>query len=114
MTQDILFILPPDFADADATWYCRECAEVVGLLALYPQLHDLLDVRMIAYAKPRMDILDVLGPGAPQNCPMLIALDASAIDGVDFVPVRNRMIVDGALQIGRYLAARFGIGGPHP
>jgi hypothetical protein len=33
---------------------------------------------------------------------------------VTYIEVGTHKIVDGALQIGLYLAARHGIGGPHP
>ncbi len=114
MTQDILFLLPPDFEDMGKPWYCRECAEVVGLLALYPQLHEVLDVRLVDYPRPRGEIIETLRSDAQQNCPMLIAHDTAPIDGVEYISVGAHQIVDGAKQIGLYLAARHGIGGPHP
>jgi Protein of unknown function (DUF3088) len=114
MVQDIVFILPSDFEDAGQQWYCRECTEVVGLLAYFPQLHDVIDVRMVDYPRPRLLIAEELGSDAHQNCPMLIAADSAPIDGVTFIEVNGRKIVDGAKQIGLYLAARHGINGPHP
>jgi hypothetical protein len=115
MSKDILFILPADFEDMGKSWYCRDCAEIVGLLSYYQELHDVLDIRMVIdYPRPRADIIEALGSDAHQNCPMLIAADASPVEGVAYIDVNGRMIVDGASQIGRYLSARHGIGGPHP
>jgi hypothetical protein len=115
MAQDILFILPADFEDAGKSYYCRECAEIVGLLSYYQELHDQLDIRMVMdYPRPRRDIIEAVGSDAQQNCPMLIAADASPVEGVTYIELNGHKIVDGAKQIGLYLSARFGIGGPHP
>jgi Protein of unknown function (DUF3088) len=114
MAQDILFLLAADFEDSGQSYYCRECAEIVGLLSYYQELHEQLDIRMVIdYPRPRRDIIEALGSDAPQNCPMLIAADASPVDGVNYIEVNGHKIVDGALQVGLYLSARFGIGGPH-
>jgi Protein of unknown function (DUF3088) len=115
MAQDILFILPADFEDMGINWYCRECAEIVGLLSYYQELHEQLDIRMVIdYARPRRDIIAALGSDAHQNCPMLIAADDAPIEGVQYLDVNGHKIIDGAQQIGLYLKARYGIGGPHP
>ena len=50
---DILFLLPADFDDGGRPWYCRECAEVRGLLAYYPRLAEVLEVRTVDFARPR-------------------------------------------------------------
>jgi hypothetical protein len=115
MAQDILFLLPADFEDKGQSWYCRECAEIVGLLSYYQELHEQLDIRMVIdYPRPRRDIIEALGSDAHQNCPMLITANTSPIDGVNYIDVNGHKIVNGAKQIGLYLSARFGIGGPHP
>ncbi len=114
MAKDILFILSADFEDMGRSWYCRECAEIVGLLSYYQELHEVLDIRMVIdYPRPRRDIIAILGSDAQQNCPMLIAADAAPVEGVTYIEVNGNSIVDGAKQIGLYLSARFGVGGPH-
>ncbi len=113
--KDILFLLPADFDDRGAPWYCRECAEVRGLLAYYPQLADRLDVRVMDYPRPRATMVEMLGE-AHQNCPTLvIADDARELPGHITVGTSNgRRFVDNAKAIGEYLAAAYGIGRPHP
>ena len=113
--KDILFLLGPDFDDGGKPWYCRECAEVRGLLAYYPQLADKLDVRTIAYPRPRAEMVEMLGE-ANQNCPTLvIADDAREFPAhVGVKSANGRRIVDNAAAIGEYLGAAYGIGRPHP
>ena len=112
--KDILFLLPADLAGDDGPWYCRECAEVRGVLAYYPGLAELLDIREVAHPKPRAALVELLGE-AHQNAPTLVIAD-SAREVPAHVPVKEangRRFVDNAKSIGLYLAATYGIGRPH-
>lgn len=112
--KDVLFLLPADFDDGGLPWYCRECAEIRGLLAYYPQLAGRLDVRVVDYPRPRPAMVELLGD-ANQNCPTLVIADGRELSG--HIPVKQangRRFVDSALAIGEYLAAAYGIGRPHP
>ena len=113
--KDMLFLLPADFDDGGAPWYCRECAEVRGLLAYYPRLAEVLDVRTVDFQRPRAAMVALLGE-AHQNAPTLVIGDR-ARDIPAHVPVKEaggRRFVDSAKAIGEYLAATYGIGRPHP
>jgi len=113
--KDILFLLPADFDDGGATWYCRECAEVRGLLAYYPRLETKLDVRVADYPRPRPAMVELLGE-AHQNCPTLVvADDARELPGhIAVKRAGGHRFLDDAKSIGEYLAAAHGIGRPHP
>lgn len=113
--KDILFLLPADFHDGGARWYCRECAEVHGLLALYPRLADQLDVRILDFPRPRPAMVELLGE-AHQNAPTLVIGDpARAVpEHVAVKSANSRRFIDSAKPIGEYLAAAYGIGRPHP
>ena len=113
--KDILFLLPADFDDGGAPWYCRECAEVHGLLALYPRLADELDIRIIDFPRPRAAMVELLGE-ANQNAPSLVIGDPLR-ELPEHVPVKRangRRFIDSAKPIGEYLATVYGIGRPHP
>ncbi len=112
--KDILFLLPADLVDEDGRWYCRECAEVCGVLAYYPRLADVLDIREVAHPKPRAAIVELIGE-AHQNAPTLVIGDDARVVPAQ-VPVKQangRRFVDDAKSIGLYLAAAYGIGRPH-
>lgn len=113
--KDILFLLPADFDDGGDPWYCRECAEVRGLLAYYPGLGDRLDIRIVDYPRPRPEMVELLGE-ANQNCPTLVVADDARESPSDVAVKRTngRRFVDNAKAIGEYLAATYGIGRPHP
>jgi hypothetical protein len=113
--KDILFLLPADFDDGGKPWYCRECAEVRGLLAYYPRLAEVLDIRTVDFPRPRPAMVELLGE-AHQNAPTLVIADAGRELPSD-VPAREangRRFVDNAKAIGAYLATAYGIGRPHP
>lgn len=112
--KDILFLLPADLASDDGRWYCRECAEVRGVLAYYPQLAELLDIREVAHPRPRAAIVELIGE-EHQNAPTLVIGDAAREVPAD-LPVKEangRRFFDDAKAIGLYLAAVYGIGRPH-
>lgn len=110
--KDILFILPAGFEEGGTAWYCRECAEVRGVLAYYPELADALDVRTVDFPRPRPAMVELLGE-ANQNAPTLIIADpARATDDVPVKTANGRTFVDDARSVGLYLAAAYGIGRP--
>jgi len=112
--KDILFLLPADFDDGGTPWYCRECAEVRGLLAYYPQLAEALDVRTVGFARPRPAMVELIGE-SHQNAPTLVIADAAReLPGIPLKMSNGRRFVDDAKAIGEYLAAVHGIGRPHP
>jgi hypothetical protein len=113
--NDILFLLPADFENGGAAWYCRECAEVRGLLAYYPRLAERLDVRTVDFARPRRAMVELLG-GAHQNAPTLVIADPARRlpEHVAVKAANGRRFLDDAKAIGEYLAVAYGIGRPHP
>ncbi len=115
--KESLFVLKHDFADvqyAGRKFYCRECIEVHGLLSAFPKLRELLDIHVVDFARPRLAIVQAVGSDAHQNCPMLMVGSTLPIEGVTYLNVNNKLIVNGAKQIGLYLATKYGISAPHP
>ena len=112
---DTLFLLAHDFADGPgAPYYCPECALISGVLHYYPQLRHVLDVRYVAYPRPRPAIVALVGE-ANQGCPVMVrgAGAPASVQGVTIGPHGERRFVSGAADIGRYLAAVYGVGRPH-
>lgn len=110
--KDILFLLPADLASDDGPWYCRECAEVRGVLAYYPRLLEVLDIREVAHPKPRAAIVELIGE-AHQNAPTLVIGGEHELPA--WVPMKKAngwRFVDNAKGIGQYLATAYGIGLP--
>lgn len=108
-----LFLLNPDWRDDQGgPWFCPAGAYVEGVLAFYPRLRADLDVVYLDHARPRPPVIEQVG-AAHQSCPILI-LD----DQMDWPEAQvsettgKRFLQDHA--IAPYLAARYGVGRPHP
>jgi hypothetical protein len=110
---DRLFLINPDWHDAEGgPWYCPAGAIVEGVLAFYPKLRDQLDITYRDFPRPRPPVIELVGEDH-QSCPILV------LDGAHDWPEAQTSAATGArfLQdqaIIPYLAARYGIGLPHP
>lgn len=114
--KDLLFLLKPDFmSDGRGPCYCPSCATLEGLLGYYPKLRTQLDVRPVDFPRPRPAVIDELGE-AHQGLPALVlksAPDDAILDGLEVRSARGQRFLTSPLDIGRYLARRYGIGEPH-
>jgi len=108
-----LFLINPDWHDDEGgPWFCPAGSTVEGVLAFYPKLREQLDVVYLDFARPRPPVIEQVGE-AHQSCPLLV------LDGeLDWPEAQTsettgrRFLQDEAII--PYLAARYGIGRPHP
>ncbi|MGX1497898.1 glutathione S-transferase [Labrenzia sp. MBR-25] len=85
--KDTLYILTPGFEDPaypGKTFYCWHCALMEGVLASFPALADRLDVRRIAWPKPRREIAELLGEDN-QSLPVLVLAEGGFINDKDAI-----------------------------
>ncbi len=109
--KDILFLLKAPFGDGGFDWYCHDCAALEGALLANPGWATRIDVRRVAFPRPRQDVIDLVGE-AWQGLPMLV-MDAERAPGDATVVGRYAVLTD-VRDIGRTLAHRHGGAGPHP
>jgi hypothetical protein len=110
---DRLFLINPGWRDDQGgPWFCPAGAFVEGVLAFYPALKDRLEIVRLDHPRPRPAVIADVGE-AHQSCPILV------LDGdFDWPDARvseatgRRFLQDHAIV--PYLAARYGIGLPHP
>jgi hypothetical protein len=114
MNKDTLFLLKPGFYDGDQGPYvCAECAKVEGYLALYPHVAMALDVRHIAFRRPRAEIVALLGE-ANQGCPVLVLADgAKPAAGAPVKAGIDRRYIDDPNAILSYLGSAYRAPVPH-
>jgi hypothetical protein len=118
MTKDQLFLLPGSFLDPSAgsgTFHCMECARVEGLLSYQPALRAQLDVRYANFARPRHEIIELLGE-PHQGCPTLVVASPSSanLGLVQKSSVTGNYFCAGVDAITAYLIAAYGASSPHP
>ena len=113
MSKDILFLLAPGF-EADAgngvmrREYCPECAEIWGVLSYFPAIRAALDIRYQPLARPRPQIVALIGP-ENQNCPTLILSKEANAGPYAHVKTANGVrFLDNARDIAKYFAHRYG------
>jgi Protein of unknown function (DUF3088) len=113
--KPILFLLAPDFADAahpGQRFFCPHCAMIEGVLSLYPRLVDELDIRRIAFPRPRPMVIELIGE-ANQSMPQLVLPpgESSALASGEF---NGRAYASGEAKIIEVLVERYGISSSHP
>jgi hypothetical protein len=114
MPKAVLFLLNPGFHDEKGgPFFCPNCAAVEGFLKYAPQIEAQLDVRRIAFARPRKEIVEMIGE-ANQRCPVLVLagddLPAEAAKSSE----TGKAYIWGAVPICEYLGRTFGVVRPHP
>jgi len=106
--KDILYLLAPGFSDNDRREFCPECAEVWGVLAYFPAIKESLDIRYQPIAKPRAELVNMLGE-RNQNCPTLVlAKNADCGPQTQVQQANGQRFLDNARDIAKYFAHRYG------
>jgi hypothetical protein len=109
--KDTLFLLAAPFQDGGFQWYCNDCSALEGALLANPHWNERIEVRRIAYPRPRKEIVELIGPDF-QGCPMLVMARDKAPG--DAIVLGEFAILQDVRAIGRALAHRHGGAGPHP
>ena len=115
MQRDVLFLLKPGFHDPDLpgrTFYCWHCALMEGVLASFPELTPDLEVRQIAFARPRRDVTRLIGE-ANQSLPVLVLAEDAPAD-LPAAVHEGRRFVNEPMAILDILHRRHGYPPAHP
>jgi hypothetical protein len=118
MAQDIPFLLAPHFSHTEVgpeKFYCSECATLEGVLSYQPELTQQLDIRRIAFPRPRPEIIDLIGADL-QSAPVLVVGDETRapLPEVKTSPSPKRSYVSGLKSIAAYLTAAYQADRLHP
>ena len=114
-TKDQLFILAAPFADgvddagAPRMWFCRDCATIEGALIANPHWSECVDVRRVAFPRPRPDVVALIGE-ENQELPCIVLAEASG----EHKHASGRAFINDLADIVDYLSATYGGAGRHP
>jgi hypothetical protein len=112
MQKDTLFILAAPFEDGGQQWFCRDCATIEGALLANPHWAEKIDVKRIAFPRPRAEVIALLGEDK-QGVPALVLAESSS------APDRakrhdGRAFLKEPTAILDYLVRTYGGAGVHP
>ena len=115
MQHDKLFLLRPGFEDPaypGQRFYCWHCALMEGVLASFPDLAEYLDVERIAWPRPRLPVIELIGQ-ENQSLPVLVLADGETsphrtgtYEGRAFISDKDKILAA--------LSERHGFPHPHP
>lgn len=114
MNRDRLYLIRPGFFHEErGPFYCPGCAEVLGLLAQYSFLRERVSLHYVDFTRPRSELVALLGE-ENQSCPVLIlSPDSESQPLLSGLRRANGFaFVEGAREIGEYLARVHGSGNP--
>jgi hypothetical protein len=115
VAKDRLYLLTPDFSADGMKQFCSECAMVEGMLSFYPQIRKELDIKYIAFTKPRPEIVKELGP-EHQSSPVLVIADPARVKkagpNVKVQSSNGKQFVNDPYMVCEYLATVHGTGHP--
>lgn len=115
MEKHILFMLDPWIEDNNrGPFYCPDCGIVEGFLSYSPDIRNKIDIRSVAYERPRQEVADYLGK-ENQGCPVLVIPEGvQAPEGSKKSFSTGRRFMDDPLLICNYLGKLFDGVMPHP
>ncbi|GAM97284.1 hypothetical protein U91I_00909 [alpha proteobacterium U9-1i] len=113
MQRDILFLLSAPFEDKGEPWFCASCAMLEGALFANPHWSELIDVRRVAYPRPRDEVIALIGV-ENQSLPVLVLPEGAPVPAEAKIAANGRAFLDDPKAISRHLVAIYGGAGPHP
>jgi hypothetical protein len=108
--KDHLFLLKPGFFIAErGPFYCGDSLPIEGLISLYPALRDAVEVVHIDFARPRANLVEILGE-EHQSAPVLVLANPdNAPADVETKTASGKHFIDNEADIRRYLSKRFAL-----
>ena len=113
--KPVLYLLDPSFADPalpEQAFFCRHGALVEGVLGNFPEVRDQLEIRRVAFPRPRREVIEAIGE-TNQGLPVLVLPPGETWSGANGGH-NGRIFATGSESILATLAERYGIPVIHP
>nr|WP_232352371.1 DUF3088 family protein [Xanthomonas citri] len=106
--RDTLFLADTAFAvDGAGPFYCGDCIAIEGLLSIAPAIAQGLEIRRLAFPRPRQVLVDLLGE-QQQSLPVLV-LAGTDVEVAGSKPAGHYRVIDDEAAIRAYLSHRFAV-----
>ena len=114
MSKHILFLLTPGFFDGEeGPFFCPHSAAMEGFIKYVPAIETEVNVRRIAFQRPRPDIMALLGE-LNQGTPVLILAEGTEVPPEAQVSTETgRAFIMDEIQISNYLSRTMNVMKPH-
>jgi hypothetical protein len=114
MSKHVLFLLTPGFADGEeGPFFCPHSAAMEGFIKYVPAIETEIDVRRIAYERPRKDVVALLGE-ENQGTPVLVLAEGMEVPPEAQVSAQTgRAFILDEIQISNFLSRTMGVMRPH-
>ena len=114
MTKHLLFLLKPGFNDDQGgPFFCPDCAALEGFLSYVPEVASQLDIRRVAFQRPRQELIAELGT-ANQGCPVLVLAETTnPPPEAKCSAETGKAFISGSTAISDYLGRIFSVARPH-
>ncbi|MGN3936006.1 DUF3088 family protein [Xanthomonas citri pv. mangiferaeindicae] len=106
--RDTLFLADTAFAvDGAGPFYCGDCIAIEGLLSIAPAIAQGLEIRRLAFPRPRQVLVDLLGE-QQQSLPVLV-LAGTDVEVAGSKSAGHYRVIDDEAAIRAYLSHRFAV-----
>ncbi len=114
MEKSILYMLTPWVEDNNqGPFYCPDCAIVEGYFFYAPEAKDQIEIRAVNFAKPRKELVAVLGE-ENQSSPVLVLRDeAKPPEYAKKSLTTGKSFIDDPKMICEYLSKVYNTAKPH-
>jgi hypothetical protein len=114
MSKHVLFLLKSGFSDDQGgPFFCPDCAALEGFLSYAPEVASELDIRRVAFQRPRQDLIAQLG-AANQGCPVLVLAETAELPPeATCSEETGKAFISGSTAICDYLGRIFSVARPH-
>ena len=114
MGKHKLFLLKPGFYDGEeGPFFCPHSAALEGLLTYVPEIHTKVDVKRIDFARPRQEIIDLLGEENQFTPVLIVDEDSKSEPKAQLSATTGRSFFLGEIEISKFLHRDLGIIKPH-
>lgn len=114
MSKHTLFLLTPGFFDGEkGPFFCPHSAAMEGFLKYVPSIEDVVDVKRIAFQRPRQDIIELLGEENQFTPVLILSKDADVPEGAQVSEQTGRAFFLGEIDIMKYLSRSQNVMRPH-
>jgi len=114
MAKHLLFLLTPGFFDGEeGPFFCPHSAAMEGFLKYVPEIEEVVEVKRIAFQRPRQDVIALLGEENQFTPVLILNEEAEVPKDAQVSEETGRAFFLGEIDIMKYLSRTQNVMKPH-